>query len=391
MKICNIPNSQKLMLCKKLSCIKSILFITIFTIGLITPGHILGQESFRISYLYGDIHPHNVLIKPLMKEPARGFSIDYTLKNSAGEYWRKFLNYPNYGISYNYMSFGNPEVLGNSHSILYFMQFSLFPRRKYFDIGLMEYAGIAYFRKKYDPVNNPENQAISTNLNIGATIRLYARVRIKPIYIEYSRGLNHFSNGLIKTPNLGINIKNESFTLGYEFEEQPVHKKVPKAERNIGSRHEFWIYGATGMKEIDGMEQKKHIPVNASLNYTYRTSVMNKMGIGFDFVYDPSLEDFAYANYEYQGEPPLNFRYGVSLHNEFIFGKAGLFTSYGLNLRMNEFYTRQRYYKAGLKFYFDNFIGVILLRAMPLFRADLVEFGIGYRISPKSKNKQNEY
>ena len=55
---------------------------------------------------------------------------------------------------------------------------------------------------------------------------------------------------------------------------------------------------------------------------------------------------------------------------------------------MNEYYTRQRYYKVGFKFYFGDFIGVAILRAIPLFRADLVEFGIGYRISPKGKKHE---
>jgi len=43
----------------------------------------------------------------------------------------------------------------------------------------------------------------------------------------------------------------------------------------------------------------------------------------------------------------------------------------------------------GFKFYFKNVIGVALLRAIPLFRADLVELGIGYRISVKSKKSVN--
>ena len=385
-----MSDSQKIPVCKKQKCTNLALLYGCLILCIASLETATGQESVNASYLHGRIHPHNTLIKPLIEDPVQGFTISYAWKNSQGKDWRRYLNYPNHGISYNYMSYGNPEILGSSHSLLYFMQFSLLPRRKYFDIGVSEYIGVGYFKKKHDPVNNPENQAISTNLNIGATIRLYARIRIKPIYMEYSRGLNHFSNGLVKAPNLGLNVKNDGFTIGYELEDQPERKKIPKEKHNIDSRHEFWIYGATGVKEIDDMNQKKYIPVNASLNYTYQTSVINKMGIGLDFVYDPSLEDYAYENYEYYGEPSLNFRYGISLHNEFILGRAGLFTSYGLNLQMNKYYTRQRYYKAGVKVYFNNFIGVVLLRAIPLFRADLVEFGIGYRISPKKRNIKNQ-
>ena len=136
------------------------------------------------------------------------------------------------------------------------------------------------------------------------------------------------------------------------------------------------------------MEQKRYFPLSASLNYSYRTSLINKMGIGLDLVYDSSLEDFAYLNYEYQGSPPLNFRYGISLHNEFLFGRTGLFTSYGFYPKILEYYTRQRYYKVGAKIYFNNLVGVVLLRAIPLFRADVIEFGIGYKISKPKRNSK---
>ena len=275
-------------------------------------------------------------------------------------------------------------------SLSSFFQMSVLPRRKYFDLGFLVYSGLGYINKTYDKVENPTNLAISTHLNITADLRYFVKIRIHPVYLEYSRGLNHFSNGIIKAPNLGINVKNNNFTLGYEFEEQPVYKKIPKPERNKEPRHEFWIYGAMGVKEVSGLPGKSYVSTNASINYTYRTTAINKMGIGLDFVYDPSLEDYAYLTYSsYNGEPSLNFRSGVSLHNEFVFKRTGLFTSYGLNFKMNEFYARQRYYKVGLKFYFKNVVGVVLLRAIPLFRADLLELGVGYRIPVKSKKAKN--
>ncbi len=349
------------------------------------------QKSISIAYNFGEIYPHNTDIEPMVKDPVRGFTLNYYFPNKWGEEWRNFYNLPNYGISYNFKSYGNPEVVGNSHSVSAFFQMSVLPKRRYFDLGLLAYGGLGYISKIYDEIENPTNLAMSTHLNITADLRFYTKIRIHPVYLEYSRGLNHFSNGLVKAPNLGINVKNNNITLGYEFEDQPVHQKIPKSERNKEPRHEFWIYGAGGIKEVNGYPDKTYYSVNSSLNYSYRTTTINKMGIGLDFVYDSSNEDYAYLTYEgYEGEPPLNFRSGISLHNEFIFKNTGLFASYGFNFKMNEFYPRQRYYKVGLKLYFKNVIGVVILRAIPLFRADLLELGIGYRIPAKSKKARNE-
>lgn len=344
------------------------------------------QEAVGISYNYGKIHPHNTNIKSLVKDPVRGFTLNYYFQNASGEEWRNFYNHPNIGLSFNYKSYGNPEVVGNSYSLSSFIQMSVLPRRKYVNLGFLAYYGLGYISKIYDEDKNPTNLAISTHLNINADLRYYIKVRTHPIFLEYSRGLNHFSNAIIKAPNLGINAKNHNFTLGYEFEDLPEHKKIPKTEREKKPLHEFWIYGAIGVKEVSGLSGKNYVSANTSLNYTYRTTVINKMGIGFDFVYDPSLEDYAYLTYTgYQGEQPLNFRSGISLHNEFVFKRTGLFTSYGLNFKMNDFYARQRYYKVGLKFYYNNIVGIVFLRAIPLFRADLLELGIGYQIPVKNK------
>lgn len=347
------------------------------------------QEAVSASYNYGSIVVHTPSIKNLINGPVQGFSINYALSNKKGRDWRRLYNFPDYGFSYNFKSYHNPEILGDSHSLTGFFQLPFLSKKNAINFGFTGFAGIGVFTKKYDPNNNPLNTAVSSIINISAEARLYGKIRIKPLFFEYSYGLNHFSNGLIKAPNMGINVLNNSFTIGYEMEYTPVYEKTPVAERNLKPRSEWWMYGAVGTKEIDGMEQKRYFPVNASVNYSYRTSVINKMGIGLDFLYDSSLEDFAFLNYEYQGSPPLNFRYGISLHNEFLLGRTGFFTSYGFYPKILKYYTRQRYYKVGAKFYFNKIIGVVLLRAIPLFRADVIEFGIGYRISkPKRNSKQ---
>jgi hypothetical protein len=358
----------------------AIIFLLLFI------NEIHAQEAVSVSYNYGTIVIHNSSIKNVINGPVRGFSLNYSLPNKDGNEWRRLYNFPDYGLSYNFKSYHNPEILGDSHSLTGFFQMPFLRKGSAVNFGFKSFVGLGFFTKKYDPEYNPRNTAVSSHLNISAEGRLYGKIRIKPLFFEYSYGLNHLSNGLVKAPNLGLNVLNNSFSIGYELEKTPVLEKTSLAEYKVKPQHEFWIYGAIGTKEIDGMEQKRYVPVNASLNYSFKTSIINKMGVGLDFIYDPSLEDFANLNYEYQGSPQLNFRYGISLHNEFLFGRTGLFTSYGFYPKILEYYTRQRYYKVGAKFYFNNLIGVVLLRAIPLFRADVIEFGIGYSISKPKRS-----
>jgi hypothetical protein len=136
------------------------------------------------------------------------------------------------------------------------------------------------------------------------------------------------------------------------------------------------------------LNSEKYIFSVFSVNYSKQISVINKIGFGVDFSNDPSITPFAKEIYYYTGGENLNFRYGVNIHNEFIMGKTGLFAAYGIYLGNQDYYISQRYYKAGFKFYFDNMFGVVLIRAIPLFRAEVIELGLGFRLTGKKNKNQ---
>ncbi|MDB4584184.1 acyloxyacyl hydrolase, partial [Draconibacterium sp.] len=349
---------------------------------------LMSQESIDISYNYGSVLVHSPKIEPISNNPVSGFSVNYTLKNKHGEQWRKFYNYPSYGFSYTYKSYHDPDVLGDSHAINSFLQLSFLKKHRYFDIGIKGLAGIGYFTNIYDSIHNPTNQAISTKLNISAELRLYSRVRFEPFYLEYSYGLNHSSNGLIKSPNLGINVLNNSYTLGYEFEQQMDRDEFYPAEKPPFIKNEIWAFVSTGFKEIE-YDNKRYTFTGLSFNYSKQISVINKMGFGADLSRDPSLTTIAEYTFGYSGTDDLSYRFGINVHNEFLIGSVGLYAAYGLYLGNSDYYISQRYYKAGFKFYFNNLFGVVLIRAIPLFQAEVIEFGLGFRITDKKYRNKN--
>jgi hypothetical protein len=349
----------------------------------------MSQESIDVSYNHGSVVVHSSEIEPISQSPVSGFSINYTFKNSLGEHWRKFYNYPNYGLSYIYKSYHEPDILGSSHSLAAFLQIAFLKNRKEIDLGIKGLSGFGYFTNTYDSIANPTNKAISTKFNITAELRLYGRLRLEPFYLEYSFGLNHSSNGLIKSPNLGINVINNSFTLGYEFEKLKNRTEFHPAEKPLFIKNEIWTFISAGIKEIE-YDSKRYTFVGVSLNYSKQLSVINKMGIGADFSRDPSYVTMAEHEYNYAGSDNLSYRFGMNIHNEFLMGSFGLYAAYGLYFGNQDYYVRQRYYKAGFKFYFNNFFGIALIRAVPLFRAEVIEFGMGFRITDRNYRNRNE-
>lgn len=337
------------------------------------------QEAISASYNYGTILIHSSSIRDLVEGPVHGFTINYAISNKRGVSWRQLYNFPDYGLSYNYKSYGNPEQLGNSHSITGFFQMPFLPKGRFFNFGFKGFAGLGIFTNKYDSEKNPLNKAISSTINISAEARLYGKIRFEPLFFEYSFGLNHFSNGLVKAPNLGLNVLNNSFSIGYELEKKLPYEKLRKQKVPWKENHEFWAFASFGFKEVDA-GSKEYLFSSFSVNYSKYLSQINKLGLGIDFLNDPSLTPTAYERYYYLGKPDLNFRYGLNLNHEFLFGKVGFLLAYGKYLRESSYYSSRWYYKAGFKYYHRNFLGIVLIRAIPLFRADVVEFGVGYKI-----------
>lgn len=338
------------------------------------------QEGIDISYISGSVLVHAKKIEPISENPIDGFSISYSFNNKAGEHWRKFYNYPNYGINYTFKSFNNPNVIGNSHALTTFLQISFLKQHKVFDIGFKGAAGLAYLTKKYDTFSNPDNQAISTHINIAGELEFYTRLHFHPVNIGYSYGLNHFSNGLVRSPNLGLNTLNHHITLGWEFEKQVEKVTSSEEERDPLIKNEFWAYASTGLNSVRDYDQS-FVFIAASLNYSKQINPINKIGIGIDFIKDDALDQYAINNYNYSGESDLSFRFGPNLQGEFLFGSFGFLGAYGFFFGDDTSYISRAYYKLGGKYYAKNIIAIAMIRAVPLFKAQVVEFGLGFRFS----------
>ena len=344
------------------------------------------QESIDMSYSFGSILVHASGIRPISSNPVNAFAFTYTTKNKVGEDWKKYYNQANSGFIYEYKNFNYPEVLGHAHSLSTFLQFSFLRRRNVFDIGFKGQAGIAYLNKIYNKELNPLNTAISTHFNVAAETQFYTKLRFHPIFIEYSFGLNHFSNGLIKAPNLGINTLNNHFSVGVEFEKPVVGYRIPKQDREPFPKNEFWLYTAIGTKEVKNYDGRFTFST-LSLNYSRQLSTINKTGIGLDFIDDEAATQYATQNLEYTGTEDLSFRFGPNIQTEFIFGRTSIFGAYGFYFGNNDYYSKRAYYKVGSKVHFANFFGTVIIQAVPLFKAQALVFGVGYRFRRNSQNQ----
>jgi hypothetical protein len=164
------------------------------------------QDSIKSIYVAGitlhtgHIMRHTVNFVPEVTEPSYMAELMVGKVRNGYKDWHHKLNYPEVGVSMLLAAFGDADIFG--HAIGVFPHITLYPGayKKWgylFRIG----AGAAYLTNPYHPVDNPTNNAISTNLNSLIQFRsgIWAQLN-NQTKISLLGSLTHFSNGKYKSP-----------------------------------------------------------------------------------------------------------------------------------------------------------------------------------------------
>lgn len=296
----------------------------------ITPEFLLGKTTES-----NDFFPDRKLQKQFMVGLAR-----YHSKNP-GE-WAYWLKGPTTGVSLGYTDFGNLDSLGVAITVMPYIEFGLFKQKR---ITALVAMGGSYFTEKYDPVTNPNNRAVTTDLTWAYRTYFYFNF-LRGDQVDYKLGVgySHHSNGHTKLDNQGYN----SFLVSLKGDiknpfRQPISND-PQA-RNF----EKSVYSYVTVRSGFG----KHVFAEAfntnksvySLSGEYGRVINNtfKLGIGFYYRFYEHYYDYI-DNNESLVQPEREFEdlrnnpffsasnIGLTLNAEFLLNHVGLDIQIGYNL-----------------------------------------------------------
>ena len=107
------------------------------------------------------------------------------------------------GVSFGLTDFGNLDSLGLAISAIPYVEFNILKQKR---LSLLLGFGLSYFTKKYDSINNPKNQAVTTDLTMSFKGYLYYHfLSTKQIDWRVGIGVSHHSNGHTRLLNQGYN------------------------------------------------------------------------------------------------------------------------------------------------------------------------------------------
>ena len=164
------------------------------------PSHEIG-----LSYLRGGILKH----KEGLLYDTPPFSDGLLLSYHTGMYqdraWNLRMGRTMVGGDLGWIRFGDDEVLGHAFFLIPKLKFFLLDRAA-IKLNVHFGVGLAYLNRTYHRIDNPRNNAIGAHWNNGSNLGMSASVRLSDrAKLDLGTYLFHFSNGLTRSPNSGIN------------------------------------------------------------------------------------------------------------------------------------------------------------------------------------------
>jgi hypothetical protein len=269
-----------------------------------------------------------------------GWEQDYNTQE-----WAQRLKGPKTGVSLALSNFGNLDSLGIGLSVMPFIEFNAFRSKR---LKVHSAMGLSYFNKIYDPITNPNNKGITTDLVW--SFRLFMNYQfLSGEKMDWRAGVGYFhhSNGHTRLPNQGLN----SFLFSVSADiKNPT--KVKQAEDNFvkpdfkKSIYDYASlrtgYGMNVLGEAEVFNENKSI---YTISGEYGKVINNtfKLGAGFYYRFYEHYYDYINGNESLvqEGQELARLKdnpfynacaYGLFVSGEVLLNHVGIEAYLGANL-----------------------------------------------------------
>lgn len=326
-----------------------------------------------------------------LEKPFEAIDIRFGI-NSFGRSPQDFiLKYPNYGLGFTTYKMGASDTLGNPLGIYGFFSSPLL-RNHEWTLGWELATGVAWNFKKFDLNTNPKNDLIGSEITVYFNLKALFTLLINERYdLTIGTDFTHFSNGSFTTPNKGMNLYGMDFGLRYHFQYADKALKYRDFRRKVSGENKYgepkkniematWLgFGAKKLvnKTYSG---PSYFCGSLSTDINRNYGFIGKYGVGFDVLYDASMDAFnprrdtlalheftifgGHLNHEFMvNRFSLSFQVGTYFF-KFLNGKGNFFMRTGLKYNLNK----------------SLFINLSLKSANGMI-ADYIELGGGFRFN----------
>lgn len=329
---------------------------------------------FEYSGYMGALIAHHEEMKSMAQHPYLGQEISLGWQSTGKKYWQEVFNYPIIGLG-AYSGAYNTSVIGNPFAFFGFIEIPFSRKEKsYFSASWG--GGMAFHINEYDSITNPQNIAIGTDINVFINFGFSYKYRVSD-RMELGAGikLQHFSNGAIRHPNLGLNMASAQITLNYLL--KPFDHQFEKTEPELPEKKYEWnlMYGIGINGKSQAEPDVKYLNHTLSMGVSRRMNFKRTLGVGMDVFYNEGLVD------EYLADSKLTMSDYVSyagyLSSDMIMNKFRLAVQLGFYLYRPVDYSIPFYERVAVRYYvLPNIFANISIKAHAA-KAQFFEWGMG--------------
>jgi hypothetical protein len=339
-------------------------------------------NQFELKMHYGLTIPHHEHMSYIINSNIGIAELNYSIKTDGSKPWHHTWRFPEIGVGYLIGGLGNINVFGFSQSVFIIFGIPVIET----DNLIFKYrlgGGLGFISDKFDYRSNYYNVAIGSHFN--AHLQLSVLLDYKPfdipLYLTGGVTFNHFSNGAIETPNLGLNQITANLGLKYLYSIYTYSLPKQQSQYMYNSELELSAYYAAALKENSTYENKKYFINSIVFDAASRVSKKRSLGGGVNVIYDPSLRPL--MEDEYKNFTNM-FRIGIHAFQELYLTDDLSMPFYLGTYVLNSYKPEDKkvliYSKIGLRYTFEDLFFVNINLKTHTSVADYIEFGAGLRL-----------
>lgn len=342
----------------------------------------------------GSILAHHEEMVDLTKNPFQALEVRVGWQSHGDEDFQQKLNFPSYGIGV-YTSWFHSEGIGNPSALFGWMDFPFLRGKNNSRFNTSLGVGISYAFNSFDEVDNPENIAIGSFINVYFSLGLNYQWNIGEKWaIKPGVNFSHFSNSSTVVPNLGLNMVDASIGVQYRFNpmkrftkdkypdyEPPINPTfIESIPDPIWERHHWLIRAGGGVRQTDDTGDNFYGIGLATIGYQYQVNYIYKVGGGLDLMYDGSNSERYWGSKGLEVPNNANYTAGINISNALIIGRLELELQIGYYFWIQYDYSGV-YLRPGFKYFVtDNLFAMVSFKTEYIGQAQYIEWGLGFNI-----------
>ena len=248
--------------------------------------------------------------------------------------------------------------------------------------------GVSWRWKRMNPKDDSYENVLGSDVNARVNWGFYLRYLSTPRVAFYSGvDYTHRSNGGLVQPDLGINVIGPKIGMQYNLGREAAvgHTTAPPP---FSPAWELIIGGTGGVKNVverkDPLLRGNFGAFNATAALQRHFYVFGKIAAGTDVTYDGAT-GVRMDGAEREWRPGAGQRWGVGVYGgyEHIIGRFSVLMQAGENIarRFDAPSSPRLYSRYGWRYHItDRVWSTFAIRAHGFWRANVLEFGLGYRI-----------